>query len=165
MKLLTMFHNDERAAADLARRTDLRAIFRTIEGCAEWSVRVSRVPGSRATSRKSVPAARKIGSRSGTDFLLQKKGERDRSRAESAAVRRAVAAALRSLSAAARDHVRKEAAVPGTNLLLDAAFLVPRARERRFLAAAKQAARLAHRVGCELSLSGPWPAYHFVSNA
>lgn len=163
MKLFTMFHTDERARADLDRRTDLRAILRKISGCAEWSVRVTRVLTPRPTRSEAVHAKHK--GRIGTGFLIRKKGERDRSRAESATARRVAATTFRSLSRTARDGVRKEAPVPGTSLLLDATFLVAKSRQKRFLSAAQQAARAAERAGCELSVTGPWPVYHFVGTA
>jgi hypothetical protein len=163
MKLFTMFHSDDRARADLDRRRDLRAILRKIGGCAEWSVRVTRVRPPPPTRRDAAPATLK--GRTGTGFLIRKKGERDRSRAEFAAARRVAATTFRSLSRTARDGVRKEVAVSGTSLLLDAAFLVAKSRQKRFLSAAQQAARAAERAGCELSVTGPWPVYHFVRTA
>jgi hypothetical protein len=165
MKLFTMFHSDARARADLDRRTDLRAILKKIGGCAEWTARLTRVPASAGAAGPDARARTPRAARTGTGFLLRKKSDRDRSRARSAALRRVAAATYRALSGAARDGVRKEAAVGGTNLLLDATFLVARSRQKRFLAAAKIAARAAERAGCALSVSGPWPAYHFVTTA
>jgi hypothetical protein len=109
-----------------------------------------------------VPAAA-----SGTGFLLKKKAERDDRRL---AVEQAVRAGNRvfdELAALAIDARRRTPVQSSTaiRVVLDAAFLVPAKQARRFRSAvARQAA--AHRdVGCDVTLSGPWPPYHFVSES
>ena len=47
--------------------------------------------------------------------------------------------------------------------LLDAAFLVPVRRRARFRAAAADAARQVTQQGAQFTVTGPWPAYNFVS--
>ena len=98
-------------------------------------------------------------------FLLRKKTERETRRKATVAARRAVDEAYRRLGRVARGAIRKDGDVPGTSLLLDAAFLVPNARQERFTGEASQLARRASAAGCDLILSGPWPAYHFVAEA
>jgi hypothetical protein len=49
-------------------------------------------------------------------------------------------------------------------MVLDAAFLVPRRAARRFRAAAGDAARTLAARGFALSVTGPWPPYHFVAD-
>jgi hypothetical protein len=160
MKLFTIFRTDARAVADVAANADVAAIFRKIAGCAEWSVRVTR---SRARDTAEAKGPKRRSFSSGTTFLLGKKAARDRSREAAARARRATEEAYRSLSRLARDHVRREAAVQGTGLLLDAAFLVPKTRQKSFAASARRLASAVAGSGCELFLSGPWPAYHFVA--
>jgi gas vesicle protein GvpL/GvpF len=46
--------------------------------------------------------------------------------------------------------------------LLDAAFLVPRAKASRFRKSAAREAKLLARQGYDLTLTGPWPPYTFV---
>ncbi|MGH8638679.1 MAG: GvpL/GvpF family gas vesicle protein, partial [Burkholderiales bacterium] len=46
--------------------------------------------------------------------------------------------------------------------LLDAAFLVPARSRREFHAAAERVAKHVARSGAHLTLTGPWPPYHFV---
>ena len=55
-----------------------------------------------------------------------------------------------------------EQALPGSRLLLDAAFLVPVRRADAFRAALHQYARKLTASGIVASLTGPWPAYNFV---
>lgn len=162
MKLFTIFRNDARAIADVAGSADLSTILKRIGGCAEWSVRVTRRRAPQAAPTKG-RRLRGQPEASGTGFLLRKKDERAESRGAAAESRRIAEDAYRALCRVARDSVRKDGDVPNTNLLLDAAFLVSKARQKSFVASATKLARLAAPSGCELSLSGPWPAYHFVT--
>jgi hypothetical protein len=52
---------------------------------------------------------------------------------------------------------------PGTNLLLDAAFLVSTRRAAVFRRTLARAASGLLRDGCPVSLTGPWPPYTFAS--
>jgi hypothetical protein len=157
MKLFTIFRSDARASADIAASAHVHSILKKIAGCAEWSVRVTR----RRTPGAPPPEAQV--QVSGTAFLLGKKKAREESRAASERARRAAEESFRSLARLARDAVRKEPEVPGTGLMLDAAFLVRKVRQKSFTAAARKLARQASGSGCELTLSGPWPTYHFVA--
>ena len=48
--------------------------------------------------------------------------------------------------------------------MLDAAFLVKRRDARRFKGTVNEAARPLGDRGLTLSLTGPWPPYHFVAD-
>ena len=89
----------------------------------------------------------------------------DRSAEFASRAREAVAELYDSLATIAADAVRRTASelpVKGGPLLLDAAFLVGRSRERSFRAAvARRAAALAP-SGYSVVLTGPWPPYTFV---
>jgi hypothetical protein len=52
----------------------------------------------------------------------------------------------------------------GGTLLLDAAFLVPRTRGRRFETTVGRQARKLEPKGYLISLSGPWPPYSFMQD-
>lgn len=158
MKLFTIFRGDDRAVAHVGReRRRLERTFRRIAGGAEWGVRILRRPEDGAAG----PSDRAV---SGADFLRRKKEARDALREAARAgtnVARQVHAALARL---ARD-ARIEPRVPGeagARLLLDAAYLVADSRRARFHAAARRLARACGAAGCELVLTGPWPAYHFI---
>ena len=58
-----------------------------------------------------------------------------------------------------------EQAAPGSRLLLDAAFLVPRRRATAFRSALKKNARLLDAPGVVVSMTGPWPPYNFIESA
>jgi hypothetical protein len=52
---------------------------------------------------------------------------------------------------------------PGVNVLLDAALLVKKRKVPALRRSLAQAAAGLLEEGCPISLSGPWPAYSFVS--
>ena len=158
MKLFTMFSTPARAQAEMRRqRSGLDAVFERIHGCEEWGVRVTRKPVREAGTRK-------LQASSGTAFLAARKAARDRSRSAARAAAEAADAAFDSLSAIAREGRRRGDEPAGvTTPVLDAAFLVPARRRAKFRAAAARLAEQLEKSGGRMTLSGPWPPYHFVS--
>jgi hypothetical protein len=159
LKLFTMFSTIERALDEMGMRAvDLRKVFRRIEGCEEWGVRVLRGAAVRR------PRPEPMTTRSGAAFLAARKKERESSRAAAAAAADAAERAFASLLRIARDGRRQ---TPATDLaaapLLDAAFLVPARHRARFHAAAERLARDVNENGGRMTLSGPWPPYNFVA--
>lgn len=163
MKLFTIFRSDPRAIGHVARvsRTLDRA-FRRIEGAAEWSVRAFR-----ATTASGSPAGKgsEAPPRSGADFLRRKKQARDQARAAAATAAAAAEAAHRALKKIARHSVLKPPVdgEAGARLIVDAAYLVPNTRRAKFRVEAKRQAVRCRAAGCTLTLTGPWPAYHFIA--
>lgn len=165
MKLFTMFSSPARAIQDVGRRRRaLQATMRRIEGCEEWGVRITRAseaPVASSEGRGSSDAAKGAGAA----FLSARKAARDAAQDARRAASRAAAGVFSRLSAVAKDaRLRASSNEPGTNPpILEAAFLVPaRARARFSVAARRQAASCAA-AGAQMTLSGPWPAYNFVS--
>jgi hypothetical protein len=161
MKLFTMFSSPARAQVELAaRRGEIDAVLRRVRGCREWGVRVMRSVGARAARPAAVSPA------SGTAFLNAKKQARDDAREGQRRASEAAEAAFASLAGLARDAHRREAPAGATTPpLVDAAFLVSDARQSRFKAAVRRAARLCREADAALVLTGPWPAYNFVQAA
>jgi hypothetical protein len=162
MKLLTIFRSDERAIENVTHaRSTLDRAFRRIAGAAEWGVRIFRAP-ARAGAR--APQADAEAAPSGAAFLRRKKAARDAARAEAADAAAAAEAAHTSLRRLARDARVKPPVdgEAGARLLLDAAYLVADARRTRFRAEAARQARRCAASACTLTLTGPWPAYHFI---
>jgi Gas vesicle synthesis protein GvpL/GvpF len=160
MKLFTMFSEPERAVAEMrSRRGQLSNLVKRIRGCQEWGVRVTP-----SASRPQRPA-RKTAVRSGADFLAAKKRARDDARDQAERLHAEAESVLASLGRVARQAKRRlppdSAATPP---VLEAAFLVPQARNARFAAAARDAARRCRAAGGDLVLTGPWPAYNFVDD-
>jgi hypothetical protein len=162
MKLFTLFTTDERAVAHVARtRRKLERLFARVADREEWGARLL-LDERRALAPREAPVA----AASGTEFLAKKKATKD---ARQRLVADALAEADRlfeALTGLADDSRRRTPAVEGptSRMVLDAAFLVPRRDARRFRAAASEAARSLAARGLELSLTGPWPPYHFVAD-
>ena len=164
MKLFTLFSSDERAVAHIVRtRKKLARLFELVAGREEWGVRVS--VDERLAARRRAEGARPAKTASGTGFLLRKKAEKD-------AVRLAMEEALSEgerifseLAGSAVDARRRTPVQSNTaiRVVLDAAFLVPEKQARTFRKAV--AAQVKSRRGDEydVTLTGPWPPYNFVS--
>jgi len=160
MKLFSMFSSPARAIAEMRRRRRrLAALFDKFHGCEEWGVRILR-----GTPRLPGKAAEKPAS--GAAFLAARKRARDESVDALRASAEAADGAYALLAEIAADHRRRDREVSGVvPPLLDAAFLVPVRRRARFRAAAADAARQITQQGARLTVTGPWPAYNFVSGS
>jgi hypothetical protein len=160
MKLFTMFSSEKLAIEETRTRVrNLEGVVKRIAGCEEWGVRITRRAATESGSRTRVDTAT-----SGTDFLAAKKSARDLSRQSVSAAVAAAEEAYTTLSAIARDARRRREEPEGatTPPILDAAFLVPVDRRRRFKAAVKS---LAHaNNGTLVTLTGPWPSYNFIAS-
>jgi hypothetical protein len=62
----------------------------------------------------------------------------------------------------ARRRSASELPAQGGPLLLDAAFLVPKARASAFARLAARETRDLERQGYRVTVSGPWPPYSFI---
>jgi hypothetical protein len=161
MKLLTMFSSEELAVEETrARVRELEGVVKRIAGCEEWGVRITR-----RVTRASGSHARTVTAASGTDFLAAKKTARDLARQSIGAAAAAGEEAFISLSAIARDARRRREEPEGAAAppLLDAAFLVPVDRRRRFKAAVKSLADASDDATL-VTLTGPWPSYNFIDS-
>lgn len=159
MKLFTLFSSLDKALADLsARADDIRTVMRRITGAEEWGVRVFRRPDM--VTGAAVPRAA-----SGAEFLRAKKQARDAAATARTAVADAAELAFDRLRRLARDaRVRGARQEPGSNPpILDAAFLVAARGRTRFKKEAQRQASALGRAGGDLIVSGPWPAYNFVT--
>jgi hypothetical protein len=166
MKLFTIFTSDERATAHVrTERRRIAAVARRVADHQEWGVRVvldrARAAAASPTKKASAPP------RSGAAYLTRKKAQRDAVVELGTHARETVAALYDRLEARSRLAKRRAASelpVQGGPLLLDAAFLVPRARAASFQALASRESRSLARHGYGLTLSGPWPPYSFVQD-
>ena len=160
MQLFTMFTEDDRALEHVVRdRRRIAAILKRIDRQVEWGLRLSWNPDTPASpAKRSAP-------RSGADYLVRKREQRDLAQARLKQARtqanRIYKAVSREATAAHR-RTSTEQAAPGSRLLLDAAFLVPARRAATFRAAVGRHARVLEGAGLTVSLTGPWPAYNFI---
>jgi Gas vesicle synthesis protein GvpL/GvpF len=160
MKLFTLFSSADRAIGEMQRRNKrLTSIFAKLQGCEEWGVRILRGPSRSPVKGDGRPV-------SGTAFLTARKRARDESVAALRDSTQAADDAYALLAEIAADHRRRQQEASGVvPPLLDAAFLVPVRRRARFRALAERAAADVLQRGGRLTLTGPWPAYNFVSAA
>jgi hypothetical protein len=167
MKLFTLFRSDERALQHVAKqRKRIDLLVERIEGREEWGLRVL-LDEIAALRRARDDAQTAFADAPGAAFLLRKKKEHDAAR-EMIEHARDRADALFELLAAKADDARRRPPPPGDagkRVLLDAAFLLPRKKARAFQSAVRaEAKKLADR-DYQLTLTGPWPAYTFVTDA
>lgn len=167
MKLLTMFTSRAKAVQDVSRRRRLiHSTMRRIAGCEEWGVRITRVRGGSTDPAAALGKTSAVSTGAGAAFLVARKAARDASIEARAAAAAAAAHAFTALAAYATDSRRRsDAREPGTNPpVLDAAFLVRLGMRGRFTAEARRQAAACARVGADMTLSGPWPAYNFAGS-
>jgi len=159
MKLFTMFSSVDKAIGDVrARRRTIDRAMRHVAGCEEWGIRVTLRPLVMPTlSDDPQPPT-------GAAFLRARKAMRDAAADARSGAIAAADAAFARLKRHARDaHVRERRAEPGSNPpILEAAFLVRVSARARFKAEARRQAPILARAGVDLTVTGPWPAYHFV---
>ncbi|HJY76887.1 MAG TPA: GvpL/GvpF family gas vesicle protein [Burkholderiales bacterium] len=150
MKLFTLFASDARAVGHVrGRRRRIASIVERVAHRQEWGVRVLR-----GSTRVAAPVEARC-ARSGLNYLSCKKATRD-------APHQAIAGLYERLAAhATRARHRNRGGRPA---LLDAAFLVPRARAASFQAQVSRESRNYARHGYRLTLSGPWPPYSFMQD-
>jgi hypothetical protein len=156
MKLLTLFTSDERARSWAASDGErLEGLLDRVAGRVEVGLRITR-----AAAAPPAPGPRPA---TGTGFLLAKKAYREGEleRAEEAAT--AAARCFDTLAAAAVDSRRRPAPAEATALLLDAVFLVAAEATGDFEGRIAEEARRLAEAGCEVTVTGPWPPYHFAT--
>jgi hypothetical protein len=171
MKLFTIFTSDARALDYIAaQRSQIDAVLERVSGHDEWGVRVALdavaaapvASGSSRTARHGTAATA-----SGASYLQRKKAQRDATAELTARAGGVVADLydrLAAVASAARRRGATEVPAQGGPLLLDAAFLVPRSRAKRFSAAVRSQAKLLSPQGYGIAVSGPWPPYSFVQD-
>jgi hypothetical protein len=165
MKLFTLFASDERALAHLrSTREHLDRVLARVAGHQEWGVRVQfDEPRARELRELMAEEARResSGVSAGTAFLMRKKMEQDAVRTLLGRARLEADQAFADLASHAGGAVRR-ALIPPTPLVLDGIFLVRSADSGAFEQTVDRwAGRLAD-CACEITLTGPWPPYHFL---
>jgi hypothetical protein len=160
-RLFTLFSSEARLLATVRRSA--AAIARALErldGRQEWVLRIGAPDPSRL--RETEESAGHRPPVSGTGFL-QKKAASTRARQERASRVTAETAALVGVLDGVADQSVARPVPVGTNLVLDAAFLVPTRKAAAFRKTLTRAAQPLLDDGCKVSLTGPWPPYSFSS--
>ena len=166
MKLFTLFRSDTRALELVAkRRKRIDRVVERIEGREEWGLRV--LLDETAALRRARDEAQAVAPGApGAAFLLRKKKEHDLAR-EVIEHARDRADGLFELLAVQADDARRRPPPPGEvgkRVLLDAAFLLQRKKAKAFQTKVRAEAKKLAGRDYQLTLTGPWPAYTFVSD-
>ncbi|HEY3121087.1 MAG TPA: GvpL/GvpF family gas vesicle protein [Vicinamibacteria bacterium] len=166
MKLFTLFTSDAAAAADIARqRKRVSRVLDRVAGRREWGLRLHWDEARARRAARSAAAAPAAGP-AGIQFLLRKKLEQTESRRLAEGARADAERIFRELAREADEaRSRPPARTDGAaRLLLDAAFLVPTVRTRRFRDALVRATAGLEERGFDVTLTGPWPPYNFIAD-
>lgn len=162
-RLCTVYSSPERLVAMLEREgPSLTSALRRLERSEEWGVKAFlRAPAHAAAGEDPGAAA------SGRDYLSRKREQRDAvdaGREASEAVVMGIHARLAERASAAVLSRPQDRRLSGRDaeMVLNAAYLVPREAVDAFRALVEQLARPHEPDGLELELTGPWPPYHFV---
>jgi hypothetical protein len=173
MQLFTLFTSDARALEHIARdRRRVQRILTRLERQQEWGLRLSfdergalqAVEDQHRSRRRRRTAL----TESGAAYLARKRDLLDVTRGQLTAARREADRLYRAMSREATEARRRRAteqAAPGSRLLLDAAFLVPKPKANGFRRTLRQQARQLSASGLVVSLTGPWPPYNFVTRS
>jgi hypothetical protein len=162
LRPFTLFSNETRAWETFAAlAAQLEAALDQVSGKAEWVLRIGQPDPARVTAR-SGSGRKPMPPTSGTSFLAQKAAAKRSASELAARVRRDAAGVFEALADVA-DQSNERPPVPGTGLLLDAAFLVPERQTASFKRVLEAEAKGLLGDGCRVSLTGPWPPYSFVS--
>jgi hypothetical protein len=162
MQLFTLFTSDDRAVSHvMGDRKRIARILSRIERQVEWGLRLT---WDEKAVRESIGSARAQPA-TGAAFLSRKRDLLNVSRVQLGEARAEADRLYRAMTREATDARRRtatEQAVPGSRLLLDAAFLVPAGKGRAFRAALRRNTKALGRSGVVVSLTGPWPPYNFI---
>jgi hypothetical protein len=177
-RLFTIFSTEQKALTTLRRaRPRIRKALARVKGRKEWVLRIGLPTDARRDTERA-KVGEPTGSRSGlptearhrhterakvgTDFLRAKADARKQEAERAVRVKKDAVAVFETLRELA-DETTMRPIEPGTNLLIDAAFLVGTRQTSRLQQALKRAATGLLRDGCPVSLTGPWPPYSFAS--
>jgi hypothetical protein len=159
-RLCTVYGSHSRVEEMLDReQASLVAAVERIDGADEWGVKVFL--------RQPVTAGATEQPASGRDYLTRKRGEREAAEAARESVDGTVAEIHARLveraadAALSRPHDQRLSGHDG-DMVLNAAYLVPRSDTEEFRRLLEALAAQHADVGLEFELTGPWPPYHFV---
>ena len=164
MKAFTLFSSEARALDDVrARLETVRTVLARVRGSVEWGLRM-RFDEQAARERQLRAASEKPAS--GAAFRQRKTQLHEsakNARADAYAAARGVAERIAKIAREARVVPAPAAAGGTSSLLLEVAYLAPRASsaEIEALIAGERDALAA--VGVEPELTGPWAPFHFAT--
>jgi hypothetical protein len=145
------------ALLDAERDRFTEALTR-IAGAAEYAVILTEAQAATPAPAPQVATGR--------DYLKFRSAATAQRRQQTAQLREAALAAVEVLTGHARDRVfaqpRRNAQADRDKRIMDAALLITRDQVGHFTEAVKVAQAAIGDSGCELRVTGPWPAYSFT---
>jgi hypothetical protein len=160
-RMCTLYETPQAVRAMLATEGGrLHRALARLHGRAEWGVKAfAASPAAAAAAPR--PAT-------GTAYLAARRAAREQAEAGRGALERAVAdvhARLAERAAAAVMSRPQDRRLSGRReeMLLNGAYLVPRAENERFAELVHDLAREHEPRGLMIELTGPWPPYHFTA--
>jgi hypothetical protein len=139
-----------------------------VEGCAEWGVKLFADESAPEPENEDAPAASTV--RAGAAYLAQRQRARERSERASELRASCAEAVHERISMVAREATvnppqRPELHGREMTMLLNGAYLVANDRVAELHEAARALQAEWGQHGFVIELTGPWPAYNFVSGA
>jgi hypothetical protein len=171
LRLCTLYHDREgvrRLLRDHA--ASLRRSLVNVDGCAEWGVKVFAGSVSLEDEEQAAEEQQPVAQQSGASYLAHRQRERDRAERASELRTRCVEEVHRRVSDCARESTAnppQRAELHGRDMamVLNGVYLVERERAKDlYRTVGELEAEWAPR-GFVIELTGPWPAYNFVSGA
>ena len=171
LRLCTIFTDEAHVREMLDREGEvLEEALARLRGHAEWSVKVLADPTAlQRAARERSSAAAGVGAETspGRAYLARRKLDRvvrDEARALAEAAVEEIHARLceQATAATVLPPQRREVSGRAGEMLLNGAYLVPRARASEFGALVAELAAGRRELGLEVELTGPWAPYNFV---
>ena len=173
MPMFSLWGSDQALRKMLAdRQSDFDHVFARVDGADEFGVRLHRRDELLAKSLDDLDAeTRKLQAEAaaatpGQRYLIERKLDDHMKLAVRSAGKRMARQIFDELSAISRDAVARplvaDASTPDVTLVLNAAFLVDRARLEEFRSAVGSRVAEYQPRGLSFDFTGPWPPYNFT---
>jgi hypothetical protein len=155
LNLFTLFADDERARNHVrGRRAEIGRILDGLAGCREWSLRIGCV---QSVEGSEVPP--EAPAQSGREFLARKRRRLDGAKSIAAHAADRAEAVVAELAGLAREVRRPGSTSEGARDQVAGAVLLVRTADEEDL---QRRTRELAAEGIGVTLTGPWPAYHFI---
>jgi hypothetical protein len=158
MRFGSIFSDESGLRAMLRENTEaFKYLLDRVRGRCEWGVRI--LADSEQMASQLAPSAKSA--ISGGDYLRRRRAELDAADQASAVAGRIADEIHQALTAVAAEATILQPRQPSPQLALSGAYLVAVADQERFITRVNEL-HGAH-AGVRLELTGPWPAYSFIS--
>ena len=168
LRLCTLYRDQEGPRRLLREQaSSLAEALRRVEGCAEWGVKVFAGPDAGAAMTVGEETETSPG-RPGATYLVRRQRERELAQKAGEVRARCAEAIHLRIAELARDASTNPPQRPEVHgrdmaMLLNGVYLIARDREDELHALVHALEEEWNPIGFVIELTGPWPAYNFVS--